>query len=203
MKKNELEKVLNDSREDEKSIFMPFKKGLTYIIPNGCQLFIYSTTWLVIFFLLHFYCDNKLARIIDIICYVNGILLAIIALMITGYSIFQALSGNKFVELCYKSKEKNSQNNVYSSYQLNFFTIIIIYIVTLIINTFSYFMIQLIDVGKFFDRGIKLLLIDLYMVWILYLLIELCYFVYNIYKIINIVSLDILMETRIDDDMLK
>lgn len=203
MNKNELEKILNDSRENEKSIFMPLKKGLTYIIPNGCQLFIYSTTWLVIFFLLHFYCDNKLARIIDIICYVNGILLAIIALMITGYSIFQALSGNKFVELCYKSKEKNSQNNVYSSYQLNFFTIIIIYIVTLIINTFSYFMIQLIDVGEFFDRGIKLLLIDLYMVWILYLLIELCYFVYNIYKIINIVSLDILMETRIDDDMLK
>lgn len=41
-------------------------------------------------------------------------------------------------------------------------------------------MIQLINVGEFFDRGIKLLLIDLYMVWMLYLLIELCYFVYNI-----------------------
>ena len=60
----------------------------------------------LLYTLLHFYCDNKLAKIIDIICYVNGILLAIIALMITGYSIFQALSGNKFVELCYKSKEK-------------------------------------------------------------------------------------------------
>lgn len=132
---------------------------------------------------------SAISVISDITVNLNTVIIPIFTVIITGYSIFQALSnGSTLIRLiAVKHKE---QLDKFSTYNVYFYGLSVFYLGIIILNllllvTFKYLPEDwcLNFFSKSINEYIAAVLISLYLVTILYFLIEIKSFIYNLFQI--------------------
>jgi len=132
---------------------------------------------------------SAISVIADITVNLNTVIIPIFTVLITGYSIFQALSnGSTLIRLiAVKHKE---QLDKFSTYNVYFYGLSIIYLGIIILNLLLLVIFKYLPTDwclSFFSKStneyIAAVLISLYLVIILYFLIEIKSFIYNLFQI--------------------
>ncbi|WML30211.1 hypothetical protein RCG24_20385 [Neobacillus sp. OS1-32] len=171
--------------------------GVLFIIIFLTQKFlIYPTT-------------SAISVIADIAVNINYVIIPIFAVIITGYSIFQALSnGSTLIRLIAVKHEE--QLDKFSTYNVYFYGLSIFYLGITIMNllllvTFKYLPVDwcLSFFSKLTNEYIAAVLISLYLVIILYFLIEIKSFIYNLFQIFTTNAAESSIQYLVNDEKEK
>lgn len=139
-------------------------------------LFLFST----LFYSASLYSIINLSVIVKIIDRSNTIILALLAIVITGYSIFQAMMSKEAMTIMASYKDKYGQNILVKTHHSTFL-IIVSYIFIIIIN---YTLLTLLDIFSinFFTSSIVYILLTIYCAIVSDFIFEMKSFIYNLYQ---------------------
>lgn len=149
---------------------------------------------------------SAISVIADITVNLNYVIIPIFAVIITGYSIFQALSnGSTLIRLIAVKHEE--QLDKFSTYNVYFYGLSIFYLGITILNllllvTFKYLPTNwcLSFFSKLTNEYIAAVLISLYLVIILYFLIEIKSFIYNLFQIFTTNAAESSIQYLVNDE---
>ncbi|KXG78273.1 hypothetical protein [Thermotalea metallivorans] len=135
--------------------------------------------------------DNTIERIIRIIDRANALIVALLAILFTGYALFQALvSGNTLKQLLLHEEGKAS---MFKKYNLFFFILAITYLSIIIINFILILIFDNIPSDwqlPYFDTQtnsiIASILVSIYFLIIINSMIEMKCFLYNLYQCFSV-----------------
>lgn len=175
---------------DNKSKMNLFKKSLKYLKPSCIEFLILLFIGLMLLLLLLQISWISIDVVNNIIVTFNSCLYTIVTIIITAYAIFQALIGKKMIEILYTYKDNEGKNYLFEGYQLHFFGVVVIYIITIVFSLLFYSMNILFKEYNFFSKDFIALGISVYIVWSMYLIIEVIACVHDLYNIISINALE-------------
>lgn len=134
---------------------------------------------LLLFSFLSYHTQFTLEMLSKIIDRSNTVILAMFAVIVTAYAIFQAMLSTDAVVLLMNAKSDNT--SLLSSMQYNFFFISISYIIIIILN---YLLLTAYNILPVWDINITVatLFLSIYCTIICYLLFELTSLIYNLYQ---------------------
>lgn len=140
-----------------------------------------------IFFFSSFISMISLEKICKFIERSNSILLALLAIIITGYALFQAMISKEALAILAGNKDNITNQNSLNKMQHSTFITIISYILFI---TFNYILLLFLDIFsiKFFNDITIYSLLSLYGTVATYLILEMKSFIYNLYQIFTISS---------------
>ena len=117
----------------------------------------------------------------------NTIILALLAIIITGYAIFQAMASKTVLTFLSAYTDSNSNESVFNTMQHTTFFMTMNYIIIIVIN---YLLLAVLDIftSHTFSDMLTLSLMILYCVYISYWIVEMKSFMYNLYQIFQVVS---------------
>lgn len=141
----------------------------------------------LLFFSSSFISIINLDKIYKFIDRSNSILLALLAIIITGYALFQAMISKEALAILAGNKDDITNQNSLNKMQHSTFITIICYIAFIIFNYMLLLFLDLFNVKIFNDITIYLLL-SLYGTATTYLILEMKSFIYNLYQIFTISS---------------
>ncbi len=197
--KDSIDRILEDSTflsvfSSSFSCFLPSKRRFVFIITLGTMLFSFLSYSKIT--------GENLNNIFD---YSNTIILALLALLVTGYSIFQALSSTESLITFFSAEDKKKSVCLFIEYQRNFFSLSIIYIILICLNYIILFMIKALKenpidyicfhilstsyISEIIVNIITDFLLCTYFMVVLNSIIELKSFIYGLYQAFNIASI--------------
>jgi hypothetical protein len=188
-----LRRNIEDMLNDE-TFYSVLQSSAQKLIPTLKRSIFLLITLCIIFMFLYFNKEvnnNIILKFSSINKDFSGILLALFAVVLTGYAIFQALAnGPTLVNLMTVSEEEKSK---FKHYNMSFFSITILYLALIILNFFLYLFFSLISPKWYFpflnnelNTYLALALFSLYIVIIFHALFELKSFIYNLYQCFSI-----------------
>lgn len=128
----------------------------------------------------------------------NGVIIAVFAIIFTGYTFFQALIGKKSLERMMRNYEGNVPAFVYCN---NYFAeLMIVYVFAILINVFVLVMLEIVPSGWYLfgnvivDNILASILIFVYLLFHFICIWEIKCFVFNIYQVFNIAAGDNIIE---------
>ena len=141
----------------------------------------------LLFFSSSFISIINLDKIYKFIDRSNSILLALLAIIITGYALFQAMISKEALAILAGNKDDITNQNSLNNMQHSTFITIICYIAFIIFNYMLLLCLDLFNV-KFFNDITIYLLLSLYGTATTYLILGMKSFIYNLYQIFTISS---------------
>lgn len=166
------------------------------------RIFIVLTT--VVVFIYLSYAGTTEDGIINAIDFSNTIILALIAILVTGYAIFQALASPESLITFFSANVGKDKIPLFLEYQRNFFSLSIVYIVIVVfnyiilfiekisqVNPLKYTLVHLLSCFNISVNVVDILLdvfLCMYFAILLNSIIELKSFIYGIYQAFNIAS---------------
>ncbi|HDR4873508.1 hypothetical protein OCA97_14170 [Bacillus cereus] len=184
---------LMDSSENTSSDQI-VRKGLALQIPSK-RRFLFLMLFAIAFFTVYnsyFVKSEKvIEKFIDVLGYVNGVVVPIFAIIITGYAIFQALvNGSTLINLMTVSESDKSKFEVFNLY---FLGISILYLILIILNLLLLIFFKNVPsnwsfpgLSKPCNEMIASILMTIYVTVLTHSLIELKSFVYNLFQCFTI-----------------
>ncbi|EOV9526921.1 hypothetical protein ACE41A_09515 [Bacillus cytotoxicus] len=184
---------LMDSSENTNSDQI-VRKSLSLQIPSK-RRFLFLVLFAISFFILYYSCfvtsEKVIDKFIDVLGYVNGVVVPVFAIIITGYAIFQALvNGSTLISLMTVSE---SQKSKFEEFNLYFLGISILYLILIISNLILLIFFKNVPsnwsfpgLSKQYNEVIASILMTIYVTVLTHSLIELKSFVYNLFQCFTI-----------------
>lgn len=202
--------LLNDKQKNniKNSLSNSMQEMSFYLVIKGCyksfKISIYRAVLLLSAFTICFICSSyytglNTSSIGKIIERSNTIILALLAIVITGYAIFQAMASKVVLTFLSAYIDSNSNESVFNTMQHTTFFIIINYIVIVVV---SYLSLTILDIFATctLSNVLTLVLMIVYCTYISYWIIEMKSFIYNLYQIFQIASSAQLLESITDQN---
>jgi hypothetical protein len=149
--------------------------------------------------------EKTLIYLKEIVTLSNGIIIAIFAIVFTGYALFQALiSRNTLKILFVTNNDKSKKCNMFSAYNLYFFILSILYIFLIISNYIIIFILTVIDPALLYiNDDLKIFLLEIYFVVNIFAISEIKSFVFNLFQCFNISAISSMIESidKYDDNL--
>ncbi|PFS47138.1 hypothetical protein [Bacillus cereus] len=210
-KKNQLSVNIRRLMDSSKTSDQIIRKGLALQIPSR-RRFLFLVVFAVAFFKIYYSyfvtSEKVIDKFIDVLGYVNGVVVPIFAIIITGYAIFQALvNGSTLINLMTVSESEKSK---FEEFNLYFLGLSILYLILIILNLILMIFYKNVPsnwsfpwVSKQCNEMVASILMTIYVMVLTHTLIELKSFVYNLFQCftINAVSsgIDFLKEDNEKD----
>ncbi|MDX5475907.1 MAG: hypothetical protein LPK00_10280 [Bacillaceae bacterium] len=180
----------------KKKSFPLFKSSLFLFEISRTRKLLLGLVGLVLFNLFYFVLFKQVSAvtlITEISNKINGIIIPIFAVIITGYAIFQALAnGPTLIRMVSVKHESNKTETLskFAVYNLYFYGLSIFYLFLIVINFFLSITLSFIDdnwslifISKAQNEIISSILITIYILVVLNFLIELKSFIFNLFQI--------------------
>lgn len=158
--------------------------------------------------------DNTLQVVRQVIEITNGIVLALFAILFTGYALFQALISRNTLKVLFmskskiKSKKESVSKNTFITYNLYFFIMCISYVALIVFNYLSLLGILVfnyldVSITSFIILFIEFVFLEIYFVINLLLISEIKSFIFNLFQCFNISAISNMLEAlnKYDDDL--
>lgn len=196
--KNNIKKSLKTSMQEEsfclvmKGSYKSFKFSvhrMVFLLIAFAISFIYSS----------YYTSLNSSAIEKIVERSNTIILALLAIIITGYAIFQAMASKTVLTFLSAYTDSNSNESVFNTMQHTTFFMTMNYIIIIVIN---YLLLTILDIftSHTFSGMLTFSLMVLYCAYISYWIVEMKSFMYNLYQIFQVVSGIQLLDPIQNDD---
>lgn len=191
-----IKKILDETKFD-----IVLKKAIGGLYPSIKQCIFYLIIGIFLFFSTQ---EISFSKVIpEIINNSNEVILALLGIVITGYSIFQAMLSSESLCFLLGNNERVRNKNLFSAYQHNFLAQSVFYVLFLMINFL------LLNIFLLYPRVLsssyiflKIFLI-IYIIFNLHAILEMKSFIYNIYQSINLASIikaSKILENKNEDD---
>ncbi len=153
--------------------------------------------------------DKTLIYIKDIVTLTNSIIIAMFAILFTGYALFQALVDRNTLKVLFINQiDSKSKHNLFEHYNLYFFIFCILcvclitsnYIITFILSVIDPQIIKLTNESKNFVSSI---FIYFYLLINIFAITEIKSFIFNLFKCFNISAISRMIESleKYDDNL--
>lgn len=153
--------------------------------------------------------NNTLNSIKEIVGMTNGIIMAMFAILFTGYALFQALINRNSLKVLFLGKSKNNRI-LFLEYNLYFFAVCILYVALISINYIVSFLITTIGasgINSEIDENLRTVALRFFAYVYLYInlfaITEIKSFIYNLFQCFNISAMSTMIEAMrsYDDDL--
>ncbi|EHI98062.1 hypothetical protein CDLVIII_1363 [Clostridium sp. DL-VIII] len=152
--------------------------------------------------------NNTLSNLKDLLGLSNGVIMAMFAILFTGYALFQALINRNTLKILFLSKSKHGKS-LFSEYNLYFFAMCILYVLLIIINYIGTFIIiyigtnNIVNINEEAKNIILRICIYLYLFINIFAIIEIKSFIYNLFQCFNISAMSTMIESlsKYDDNL--
>lgn len=212
MSQNESLKKAFEQIESQDTFEKVFKSSFNKFLPSTRRLIVIIFIAMIMFSLIS-YINIGLKEIINVVDSTNTIILALLALTVTGYAIFQSLSSYETLLVLFIAEDKKDKICLFLKYQQNFFYLSIIYIAIIILNFIIIFISKNIiehlsvytslttlytsSIPPYITNYSIDILLCIYFAIILNSIIELKSFVYGLYQAIAISSISRVLKNTI------
>ncbi len=191
MKKQEkevLKQSINDSLQ-ENDIIAVIKISCRKFDFNYKIFFTITVVMMGIYISSSYQCYLAREIVEKIITFSSNTVLALLAIVVTGYSIFQALLSRKILLLFMSQTDKKINESVFNSMQHKFFFLSFLYIILLLLSYFITLIVILFP-NDVIPYQIIIILLSIYNTVIFYGIFEMNYFIFNLYQTFKIFSIE-------------
>lgn len=208
MDEQEKQTIIKNTLEiiKEDSFNKVFKVALGQLSLSKKRVLLLIIVFIVSLLPSHFmiFSKNSVTVFSGIISSANGVIIALFAIIFTGYALFQALvSGNALKQMLLQNAEKYS---MFKEYNLFFFILTIEYLFFIILNFGISFLLSILPANWSFpyfsdniNSIIAILFVSLYIVLVVNAILEVKCFIYNLYQCFSINAFANIME-KIEKD---
>lgn len=206
-----IESLINMKKYGSMSFYNVIKESMSTIKPSKIRIIILICIMLIIEYPI-VKCvtsNNTLDIFKEIVSFSNDSVIAIFAVIFTGYALFQALVNKNTLKVMFLTRpDKNTEHNLFIEYNLYFLVfsvlcvalIILNFIILLYIPIIKEISIKLIYTYKNF---ISILIINIYFITNIYILLEVRCFLFNLFRCFNISAISTMIDdlSNYDDDL--
>lgn len=197
-----IESLINMKKYGSMSFYKVIKEAMSTIKPSKIRIIILICIMLIIEYPI-IQCvlsNNTLDIFKDIVSFSNGSVIAIFAVIFTGYALFQALINKNTLKVMFLTKpDKNVNHNLFIEYNLYFLVLSILCVLSIVLNFIILLYIPILKQISFtslytYKNFVGILIINLYVAINIYIILEVKCFIFNLFRCFNISAISTMIE---------